>query len=105
VAPKTVEFIAYFVVSGAGSGTDTLQITTPTNPSRAVRQFAEATFDQAAAPSLRSGQLVSFTGGTGATWDRLRWDTGSGTNSLENMSGQNLVASMVITISGRYMEA
>jgi hypothetical protein len=104
-APKCVEWIVYLVVSAAGSGTDVLQVTSPTAPDRSIRQTVDLAVEGAVTPSIRSGRVYLLTGGTGTTWDRLRWDTGSTSNALVNMGGSDLAVNMSIVIQGAYKEA
>lgn len=105
VAPKTVSWIVYLLVSGAGSGSDVLQVTSPTAPDRTVRQNVDLAVEGATTPSIRGGRVFLFPSGTGTTWDRLRWDTGSTSNALVNMGGSDLAVNMTISIQGTYMEA
>lgn len=104
-APKTVSWIVYLLVSGAGSGSDVLQVDSPTAPDRSVRQNVDLAVEGAATPSIRGGRVFLFPTGTGTTWDRLRWDTGSTSNALVNMGGSDLAVNMTISIQGTYMEA
>jgi hypothetical protein len=105
IAPKTVAWIVYLLVSGAGSGTDVLQVNSPTNPDRTVRQVVDLAVEGATTPSIRGGKVYLFPSGTGATWDRMRWDTGSTSNALVNMGGSDLLVNMTICVQGVYMEA
>jgi hypothetical protein len=105
IAPKTVAWIVYLLVSGAGSGTDVLQVNSPTNPDRTVRQVVDLAVEGATTPSIRGGKVYLFPSGTSATWDRLRWDTGSTSNALVNMGGSDLAVNMTIVVQGVYMEA
>jgi hypothetical protein len=105
LAPKIVFWNVYWMVSAAGSGTATLGITSPTAPNRGYRQFVNAVFEGATTPSIRGASVWSFTGGSGTTWDRIRWDTGSTSNALVNVGGSDLAASSTCAIQGIYVEA
>ncbi|WP_431976185.1 hypothetical protein [Micromonospora haikouensis] len=105
ISYKTVHFIAYWVVSTAGTGTGNVTITAPTSIDRTVRQSVMGNLEGAASPSLRHVAAVSFTGGTGAVFDRLRFDSGGSTNSLSNLTGADLASGMLGVIQGIYMEA
>lgn len=105
IAPKLVWWLVYWQVSAAGSGTATLGITSPTAPDRGFRQFVNAVFEGATTPSIRGASVWSFTGGSGTTWDRIRWDTGSTSNALVNVGGSDLAASSTAVIQGVYLEA
>lgn len=105
IAPKLVWFLAYWQVSVAGSGSTVLTVTTPTAPDRNFRQIIYAAFEGATTPSIRSASVWSFTGGTGTTWDRIRWDTGSTSNAQVNVGGSDLLANSTCIIQGTYMEA
>jgi hypothetical protein len=64
-----------------------------------------AVFEGATTPSIRGASVWSFTGGSGTTWDRIRWDTGSTSNALVNVGGSDLAASSTAVIQGVYLEA
>lgn len=105
ISYKTVHFIAYWVVSTAGSGTQNVTITAPTAIDRVVRQSVMGHIEGAATPSLRHVAAVSFTGGSGAVFDRIRFDSGGSTNGLNNLTGADLASGMLGVIQGIYMEA
>ncbi|MFG1847771.1 hypothetical protein [Micromonospora carbonacea] len=105
ISYKTVHFIAYWVVSTAGTGSGNVTITAPTSIDRTVRQSVMGNLEGAASPSLRHVAAVSFTGGSGAVFDRLRFDSGSSTNALSNLTGADLASGMLGVIQGIYMEA
>ncbi|MEU6858822.1 hypothetical protein AB0B28_08115 [Glycomyces sp. NPDC046736] len=105
IAPLTVCFIVYLVVSSAGSGSANFTVTAPTAINRATRQVVEMAVEGASGGSggNRAGQAVSFTGGSGAVWDRLRMDNGT-TPNLNNMTGTMLASGMFLTVQGSYQE-
>lgn len=100
---KTVEFKFYSVVSTAGSGSSNVAVTAPVSLSRVMNQTGNLHVEGAPTPSLRDGLWISFTSGTGATLDRLRYDNGTG--SVSNLVGSNLVTALAITGGGTIMEA
>ncbi|MEU8264486.1 hypothetical protein AB0C02_28170 [Micromonospora sp. NPDC048999] len=99
-----VWFCAYLSVSASGSGSNTVTITAPTGIYRTVRQVVHGHLEGLASPGLRYCSAVSFTGGSGAVWDRIRMDTGTGSNSLTNLTGADLVSGTLVTVSGSYLE-
>lgn len=106
IAPITVAFIVYIVVSSNGSGTNDFQVDAPTDIHRSTRQTALVQISSASgSPSTRMGALSSFTGGSGPTWDRIYWQDGTSTGGLTNLQGQDLVSGMIITLQGVYREA
>ncbi len=105
-APKTIEFVAYFVVAIAGSGTDSVQVTTPTSINRTTRwAFSMHADSIPGAGTLRNGMAVVFQGGSGNLIDRLRIENASGVNSDSNMTGADLGAGATVVINGTYREA
>lgn len=105
IAPQTISFIMYFVVSGDGSGSNNVQFDAPTDITRSTRQTALVQISAASGtPGVRIAALSSFTGGSGATWDRVYWQDGSSTGGLTNLHGSDLVSGMLITCQGVYRE-
>lgn len=96
---KMIFFTAYLVVNGAGSGATAVSIDGPVDLSRATRQNVAAQMDNITAAMEGAGSLVSFTGGTGATFDRLR------DYNNNNVTGADLLAGAIITVTGWYREA
>jgi len=96
---------AYAVVNAAGSGASNVTITAPTSIDRSMRQIvpcqAEGAFGLA---SNFHGELIAFTGGSGATWDRIRMIDGVSTNREANVTGADLRASGIWTFSGWYLQ-
>lgn len=96
----------YLSVTNAGSGSDNVTVTTPSDPDRSTRQTlvmsTEGVFDSG---MLGTGHAVTFTGGTGAVWDRLRATNNNAANRDGNITGADLLASSLITIQGWYREA
>jgi hypothetical protein len=105
LAPLTVHFIVDILVSTAGSGTSNVQVTAPTGINRATRQTALVAVEGAAGGGggNRAGYAVSFTGGSGSTWDRIRIPDGVDSH-LDNLTGAMLASGMQITIQGTYQE-
>jgi hypothetical protein len=100
---KTIEFKFWTVVSAAGSGSSNVQVTAPVSPSRVMNQIGSIHVEGSPTPALRNGLWTSFTSGTGATLDRLRFENGLG--SLSNLVGSNLVTALAITGGGTIWEA
>lgn len=96
---KMIFFTAYLVVNGAGSGATAISIDGPVNIDRTTRQTVGAQADNITAANEGSCQLVSFTGGSGATFDRLR------DFNNNNVTGADLLAGALITVTGWYREA
>lgn len=101
-----VFFTAYLVVNAAGSGASNVTITTPTNIDRTTRQIiplhAEGIFS---AGLLSNGNAVAFVGGSGAVIDRLRASNNGATNADANITGADLLANGILTVTGWYREA
>lgn len=98
----------YLNSATAGSGTSIVTIDMPTSVDRTTRQaltlHAESTGANGnATSSIRGGECVFFTGGSGATADRLRVD--NGTSNESNIQGVDLLANCLITIEGWYRKA
>jgi hypothetical protein len=92
----SVQFTAYVVINAAGSGASAVAITAPSSIDRTTRQTIPAHCDGTAVQGTFSA--LCLTGGTGATIDRLR----SSTNA--NLTGADLSAGSIITVSGSYRQ-
>jgi hypothetical protein len=103
----TVHLIIYFVCDGDGSGGATpLNVSTSAPPiNRATRQMIPLSIEGASGGGggNRMGHLLSLTGGTSATWDRVRWQDGVDSH-LDNMVGQDIDAGMIFVAQGTYQE-
>lgn len=94
---KMVFVVAFLNVNAAGSGSSNVQIDMPSSVDRTTRQVIGMSVEGA---SLNGhSHMVFFTGGTGATPDRIRSYDG------QNMLGSDLLANALITIQGWYREA
>ena len=91
---KNYSFTAYLVVNNAGSGASNVTITAPASIDRTTRQCVSVSCEGLTAGNNGSCQLVAFTGGSGATFDRLRNSTGV------NITGADLQAGALITATG-----
>lgn len=105
---KIVFVCIYLNVNAAGSGTSLVSIDMPSSVERTNRQALTLHVETVGAngnatSSIRGGECVFFTGGTGATSDRLRVDNGTANES--NIQGADLLAGGLITIQGWYREA
>ena len=102
-------FVCIFLNSlAAGSGTSLVSVDMPSNVDRSTRQALTLHGETIGAngnatSSIRGGECVFFTGGTGATSDRLRVD--NGTSNESNIQGADILANALITIQGWYREA
>jgi hypothetical protein len=106
---KVVFVVVYLDASGAGSGTGILTVDMPSAVDRSARQaltvHAETvTLSGAGAATVRGGECVFFTGGSGATADRIRCVDADGDGS-GNLQGQDIKTNSLITIQGWYREA
>ena len=99
--PRLVWFTAYFVVDTAGSGSTAVGFTLPTAPTRVVRQ----TFGGHAESPGGALRAVTFTGGSGNTVDRILYVRPGGSPEIANLTGQDLMAGRILTITGTYVEA
>ncbi len=110
---KMVFINIYLAVNAAGSGTGIVSVDMPSSVDRTLRQcmtvHSESNGSGTAAQgselvsAIRGGECVFFTGGTGATSDRIRIDNGGGNET--NLQGSNLLAGGLIAIQGWYREA
>jgi hypothetical protein len=103
---KIVFVTVYLEVNAAGSGASNVTIDMPSSVDRSTRQLIPANTEGLFAGGLLSnGALVFFTGGSGATSDRLRVSNNNANNQDGNVQGLNLVAGALIVIQGHYREA
>lgn len=106
---KMVFFTAYLASSAAGSGSSILQISAPTDIDRTIRQavamHVESLTLSGSGSFISNGHAVSFLGGTGGTWDRLRTSRNGANNVDENIVGADIGTATIINISGWYREA
>lgn len=96
---KMVFFTAYLVINSAGSGASVVQIDAPSSISRATRQCVNAHTESLTAGNNGSSLAVAFTGGSGATFDRIRNSTNA------SITGADLLNGGIITVEGWYREA
>lgn len=95
---KEIFFTAYFVVGVAGSGASVVQVTAPSSIDRTTRQTIPMHGSGLGGPGAGEYSALCFVGGSGSTIDRL---TRGGTD----LTGANLNAGSIVTITGRYREA
>jgi hypothetical protein len=88
---------AYLVPDVAGTGSSIVQVTAPTNIYRGTRQVMGLSSENAGVNG--HGHVVSFTGSTGATWDRMRTYDG------QNVVGSDLFSGGLIVVQGWYRKA
>ena len=96
----------YIVVNAVGSGAVNVTIDGPVDIDRTNRQHIPATSEGGfATASPLIGSLIAFTGGAGATFDRLRMTDNSGSDALVNVTGADLRAGMILSCQGWYFVA
>jgi hypothetical protein len=100
--PKLVWVNIYLVVAVAGSGSSSVQVDLPTAPDRSTRQQLLINFEGAYSAV---GAAVLFTGGAGATIDRLRLQNNGASDVVANLTGAGLTAGALLNLSGSYREA
>jgi hypothetical protein len=105
---KIVFVCIYLNANAAGSGTSIVTVDMPSSVDRGNRQALTLHAETIGAngnatSSIRGGECVFFTGGSGATCDRLRVD--NGTSNESNIQGVDLLSGGLITIQGWYREA
>ncbi|MFJ3812584.1 hypothetical protein ACIPWE_40275 [Streptomyces sp. NPDC090073] len=92
-----IEFVAYFVFSGAGAGATPLTFQgPPVEIDRSARQWVGAHLEAMAAGNSGMGCVLAFVSGSGSVWDRLR------NPSNTTLTGADLLAGSIITIKGTY---
>jgi hypothetical protein len=97
---KMIFFNATVIVGVAGSGAGLVQITAPTAISRVTRQTVLVNGQGLTAGNNGSCSLLAFSGGAGATFDRLR-----NSNGTADVVGADLLAGATLTVCGWYREA
>lgn len=105
---KIVFVCIYLVVNGVGTGSSLVAVDMPSSAERTNRQALTLHAETIGAngnatSSIRGGECVFLTGGSGATSDRLRVD--NGTSNESNIQGVDLLTGGSITIQGWYREA
>jgi hypothetical protein len=105
---KLVFVCVYLNVNAVGTGSGIVSVDMPSSVDRTFRQALTVHCETIGAngnatSSIRGGECVFFTGGSGATSDRLRVD--NGTSNESNVQGLDLLAGGLITIQGWYREA
>lgn len=105
---KIVFVCINLVVNGVGSGSGLVAVDMPSSVERTGRQALTVHAETIGAngnatSSIRGGECVFLTGGSGATSDRCRVD--NGTSNESNIQGIDLLAGGLITIQGWYREA
>lgn len=84
----------YLVVDTAGTGSNIVQVTAPTNIDRTTRQVMGLSSESMGVNG--HGHVVSFTGSSGATFDRMRTYDG------QNFVGSDLHSGGLIVVQGWY---
>ncbi|MGW7359478.1 hypothetical protein ACWGI0_23300 [Streptomyces sp. NPDC054802] len=106
---KLVYFNVGLVASAAGSGTSAVQVDAPSTIDRSIRQTValncEGISRAGAGAFAANGHAVSFSGGSGATWDRLRIERNNANNIAENLGGSDILSGSIIAVTGWYREA
>lgn len=106
---KIVFVVIYAALSGGGSGSGIVTVTTPSSVDRTGRQVltvhAETVgVNGGGTATIRGGEAVFFTGGSGAVADRIRIDDRDG-DGEQNLLGVDIQSTSVITVQGWYREA
>lgn len=104
---KMIYVNVWLIVNGAGSGAGIVQVDMPTSVYRGTRQ-ALTMHTESVGPGgshIGDGECLFFTGGSGATADRLRTSSNGATNADANILGSDLLAGGSIVINGWYREA
>lgn len=84
----------YLVIDTAGTGSNIVQVTAPTNIDRSTRQVMGLSSENMGVNG--HGHVVSFTGSSGATFDRMRTYDG------QNFVGSDLHSGGLIVVQGWY---
>lgn len=87
----------YLVIGTAGTGSSNVQVNAPTSIDRSTRQVMGLSSESMGVNG--HGHVVSFTGSSGATFDRMRTYDG------QNFIGSDLFSGGLITIQGWYRKA
>lgn len=98
----------YYAVSAAGSGAAIIQPSVPFNVYRDTRQILTVNGETVGvngggASTIRGGEAVFFTGGSGGVCDRVRVDDRDG-DGANNILGADLVAGAILTMQGWLLE-
>lgn len=96
---KLIDFCAYFVVNAAGSGASNVTIDAPVSIDRTTRQRVGGTAEGLTAGNNGQIGALSFTGSSGASFQRLRNSTGG------NITGADLLAGALVVVEGTVREA
>jgi hypothetical protein len=92
-----IEFVAYFVFSGAGSGGSSVTLTGPPfEIDRSTRQYVGCWMEALAAGNSGFGGAVAFVSGSSNVWDRVRNPANT------TLTGADLTAAAILTFKGRY---
>lgn len=96
---KMVFVTIFLIVNATGTGSSAVSVDAPTSADRSTRQALTMHAEGVGSGLPGTGSLVAFTGGSGATFDRLR------SYSNQNILGSDLNPGATITIQGWYREA
>lgn len=104
---KMIYVCVYLQVNAAGSGAGIVTVDMPTAVYRGTRQTLHMSTESVGpgGSHIGTGQCLFFTGGAGATADRLRTSDNGAANADNNITGADLLAGGLITIEGWYREA
>lgn len=94
-------FTAYGVFNAAGSGATDVTVTAPVSLYRGTRQVMTLNYSNVfGAGNIGNGSAVSLSGGSGAVIDKLRASDQGAANSDASITGADITASSIITITG-----
>lgn len=96
---KMVFVTIFLIVNATGTGSSAVSVDAPSSADRSTRQALTMHAEGVGSGLPGTGSLVAFTGGSGATFDRLR------SYSNQNILGSDLNPGATITIQGWYREA
>jgi hypothetical protein len=107
-----VDVMIFLAVTTAGSGSGIVTVDMPTNVDRTVRQALTVHGETlgvngngaSTGGTIRGGECVFFTGGSGARADRIRVDDSDG-DGENNIQGVDLKSGALVIIQGRYRRA
>lgn len=101
---KLVYFNAYMAINAGGSGSTALTFNgPPLDPDRTNRQavlFAATSLG--GGNSVRTGFVISYTGGSGIIWDAI-FTTQNTVDDMAGLEGSNLSSGALIVINGWYL--
>lgn len=96
---KLVFLTIYLQVNAPGTGGSVITVTAPSSIDRSIRQVMTVNIEGSVVDLNGPASLMTFLGGSGATFDRIRLNDGG------SLGGSDLSAGVLVTIQGWYREA